>query len=90
MYAIFACVKNKNRAVGPPCLDPLSFGRDDQPEPTMLARRGIVQLFTTQDEAEAAIIATLDRGRSQGFTWHKNFEYVILKCQPPASGEEEQ
>jgi hypothetical protein len=80
MYAIFACVKNKNRAVDPPCLDPLSYGREGEPQPHLLLRRGRVQLFETYDEAEAELITSNDAAKAGGQEPYKNFDYVILKC----------
>jgi hypothetical protein len=89
MFAVFACVKNKNRALDVPCLDPLSYGRDFEPEPQLLLRRGRVQLFETYDDAESSLIRSKDAAKSNGHEPYKNFDYVFLKCQPPASGEGE-
>lgn len=89
MYAVFACQKNKNRAVDPPCLDPLSYGRDSEPEPHLLLRRGRVQLFESQAEARNALDVSIDWALSHGDEWPRKFSYTILECvdnQPPASG----
>jgi hypothetical protein len=88
MYAIFACQKNKSRAVDPPCLDPLSYGRDGEPEPHLLLRRGRVQLFETYDDAESSLISSNNAAKSNSREFYKNFDYVFLKCQPPASGKD--
>ena len=89
MYAIFACQKNKNRAVDTPCLDPLSYGRDGEPEPHLLLRRGRVSLFIDKDTAWNALTATKANARLRGYSWSDSFDYLILECQdnqPPASG----
>ena len=88
MYAIFACQKNKNRSLDVPCLDPLSYGRAGEPEPHLLLRRGRVQLFDTYDDAECALIRSNDAAKSNGQQPYRNFDYVFLKCQPPASGKD--
>jgi hypothetical protein len=76
MYAIFACQKNKSRAVDPPCLDPLSYGRDGEPQPHLLLRRGRVQLFESEAEAIDALQATID----STLAWTHEFNFLILKC----------
>ena len=90
MFAVFACVKNKNRSLDVPCLDPLSYGIGDEPDQKLLCRRGRVQLFDTEQEAEAAIGTTVVRAKMYGHKWTELFDFVILKCQPPASGEGKQ
>ena len=93
MYAIFACIKNKNRSVDPPCLDPLSYGRDSEPQPHLLLRRGRVQLFESEAEAKNRLRVTIENARAareSNATWLREFDFVILEChRPPASGEGE-
>jgi hypothetical protein len=84
MYAIFACQKNKNRAVDPPCLDPLSYGRDSEPQPHLLLRRGRVQLFETEAEAQNRLHVTIENALANDAKWPHEFGFVILECQPPA------
>lgn len=86
MYAIFACQKNKSRAVDPPCLDPLSYGRDGEPEPHLLLRRGRVQLFESETSANLALAESVNLALARGDGWPPSFDFVILECQPPASG----
>ena len=86
MYAIFACVKNKSRAVDQPCLDPLSYGREGEPEPHLLLRRGRVQLFASEAEAQNRLHVTIENALAADAKWPHEFGFVILECQPPASG----
>ena len=78
-YAVFCCVKNKHRAVDPPCLDPLAFGTEKEPSPDLLLRRGRVTLFESSEKAEQELDKTLrtDLGKS----FRKNFTFVILSCE---------
>lgn len=81
MYAIFACQKNKNRSVDPPCLDPLSYGRDGEPEPHLLLRRGRVSVFEDKEAAQAAMEATVIGLRElKAFDWLVQFDFVLLEC----------
>lgn len=92
MYAIFACQKNKNRAVDQPCLDPLSYGRGAEPQPHLLLRRGRVQLFADKATAENHLKVSIANALAKSAVWPKEFDFVILECtsnQPPASGEGE-
>ena len=75
-YAVFCCRKNKNRAIDPPCLDPLDFGKGDEPSQDLLLRRGRVALFTSREHAEAALWATGKSSRD----FVKNFSFYILEC----------
>jgi hypothetical protein len=77
-YAVFCCRKNKNRAVDPPCLDPLDFGIGEEPNPEVLLRRGRVGLFVSKEHAEGALRTTGKALAGQSFT--KDFEFVILEC----------
>ena len=77
-YAIFCCRKNKNRAIDPPCLDPLDFGIGDEPKPELLLRRGRVGMFFSKEHAEAALRATGKELAGQSFT--KDFDFTILEC----------
>ena len=82
-YAVFCCRKNKNRAVDPPCLDPLDFGKGDEPKPDLLLRRGRVALFATREHAEAALWAT----GTSSLEFAKNFSFLILECFDRTIGE---
>jgi hypothetical protein len=80
-YAVFCLPKNKNRAVDPPCLDPLDYGVGNEPDPHRLLRRGRVALFATAEEAEEALRATLLDGSSPELApWKKKFKFQILEC----------
>ena len=87
MFAVFACVKDKNRKLDVPCLDPLSWGMGDEPDQKLLCRRGRVQLFDTEQEAETAIGTTLVRAKMYGHKWTDLFDFVILQCQEPAKAD---
>jgi hypothetical protein len=80
MYAIFACQKKKNRAVDPPCLDPLSYGRYGEPEPLLLLRRGRVQLFASEAEAQNRLCVTIENALAADAKWPHEFDFVILEC----------
>ena len=75
-YAVFCCRKNKNRAIDPPCLDPLDFGKDEEPNQELLMRRGRVALFTSREDATAALWAT---GKALP-EFAKGFSFMILEC----------
>lgn len=77
-YAVFCCKKNKNRAIDPPCLDPLDFGKGEEPGQELLLRRGRVALFATREYAEAALWATGASSSAQEFV--KDFSFLILEC----------
>ena len=82
MYAVFCQHRNRNRAVDPPCLDPLDYGRDDEPYQDKLLRRGRVRLFATKDEAIAALN---ELGKGDGEKqFMKDFAFTILECVEPA------
>jgi hypothetical protein len=82
-YAVFCLPKEKNRAVDPPCLDPLDYGVGNEPGPHLLLRRGRVALFATVDDAADAIRATLEDGELT--TWKKKFKFQILECREVGS-----
>ena len=77
-YAVFCCRKKKNRAIDPPCLDPLDFGIGEEPNPELLLRRGRVGMFVSKEHAEGALRTTGKELAGQAFT--KDFEFVILEC----------
>ncbi len=77
-YAVFCCRKNKNRAIDPPCLDPLDFGIGKEPKPEVLLRRGRVGLFDSHQHAKDALNATGKELAGQAFV--KDFEFLILEC----------
>lgn len=77
-FAVFCCTKKKNRAIDPPCLDPLDFGIGDEPDMTLLLRRGRVGMFPTKNDAEEALRRT---GKAcKGQTWTKDFAFLVLEC----------
>ena len=86
MFAVFACEKDKNRKLDVPCLDPLSYGRDGEPEPHLLLRRGRVQLFVDKPTAENHLKVSVVSALAESAEWPKQFDFLILECQPPASG----
>lgn len=77
-FAVFCCQKKKNRAIDPPCLDPLDFGIGDEPERALLMRRGRVGMFPTKADAEAALTTTANACKGQ--PWTKEFAFVVLEC----------
>lgn len=77
-YAVFCSRKNNNRAIDKPCLDPLDFGKEPEPNPELLLRRGRVAIFPSREEAENALRATGKALAGQAFT--KNFSFIILEC----------
>lgn len=77
-YAVFCCQKKKNRAVDPPCLDPLDYGIGNEPNPELLLRRGRVGLLDSEEDARMALYATGKALAGQSFT--KDFEFLILEC----------
>lgn len=77
-FAVFVQPKKRNRAIDPPCLDPLSFGRGQEPTPHLLLRRGRVAVFDTNEHAEAALRRTCKE--TAGQPWQKQFDFVILEC----------
>ena len=77
-YAVFCFPKNKNRAIDPPCLDPLDFGQSGEPEMALLLRRGRVGTFATIEDAEHALRRT--GNACTGQAWTKEFAFVILEC----------
>ena len=78
-YAVFCLLKNNDRSVGDPCLDPLDYGRDGEPERDLLLRRGRVKLFDTRELAESAIAATVRE--CWGMEFVKRFKFVVLECE---------
>ena len=83
-YAIFACDRKKNRSVDKPCLDPLSYGKDYEPTPEYLLRRGRVELFVTKKEAEVALGISAKRMSDcdpLAFNnFQKSFAFLVMEC----------
>jgi hypothetical protein len=83
-YAIFACDRKKNRAIDKPCLDPLSYGKDDEPSPEYLLRRGRVELFASNKEADSAFSVSAKRMADCDPLAFKNFQksfsFLVLEC----------
>ena len=81
MWAVFCCLKHsQTRSIesGHPRLDPMDYGRGDEPEPTLLLRRKRVGLFPSEEAARAALTAT---GKAcKGQTWIKHYAFVVLEC----------
>ena len=78
-YAVFCVRKNHNRALDPPCMDPLDFGIGSEPDHHLLLRRGRVGLFDTEEEAISAMQATIKAAPS-GSKWLKTFSFMVVKC----------
>jgi hypothetical protein len=76
--AVFCCVKNKQRSIDPPCLDPLDFGIGNEPSPELLLRRGRVALFESREKAEQELEKTLKSEGAKGF--REKFSFIILPC----------
>lgn len=79
-WAIFCCPKNKNRSVDPPCLDPLSYGRGNEPDQHLLLRRGRVTLFNTEEEAIEALQKTCDQTPKDD-AWKAAFKWQFIECE---------
>jgi hypothetical protein len=77
-YAVFIQMRNKNRAVDQPCLDPLDFGIGNEPYQCQLLRRGRVGLFSTHDAAERALRRTCELNYGADFL--KRCAFLILPC----------
>jgi hypothetical protein len=78
MYAVFCIPKSKHRAIDGPCLDPLDYGQDKEPEPHLLLRRGRVGLFHEKQHAEEALRKTLAANHFPAFI--KRHTFVVLEC----------
>lgn len=78
MYAVFCIPKGKQRAIDAPCLDPLDYGKDNEPDPHRLLRRGRVGLFSTKEHAEDALRKTFEFNVLPEFT--KKHSFMILEC----------
>lgn len=78
-YAVFCLPKKKNRAIDPPCLDPLSYGRGNEPDPHKLLRRGRVALFPSKEHAEESLRRTLEE--DEGAPYRKDFAWTFLECE---------
>jgi len=79
-YAVFCISKNKNRSVDPPCLDPIDYGVGQEPEPSILLRRGRVALFESKELAEQALRDSIETNESLKANAKKQFDFVILEC----------
>lgn len=74
-YAVF-CLLNGDID---PCLEPLSYGRDGEPEPHLLLRRKRVGLFDTREAAEVALTLTLVA--CEGMEFVRRFKFIVLECE---------
>jgi hypothetical protein len=81
MWAVFCCLKHsqtRSLASGHPGLDPMDYGRGDEPEPELLLRRNRVGLFSSEAAAKAALTKT---GKAcSGQEWLKHYSFVVLEC----------
>lgn len=84
-YAVFIQPRRKNRAVDPPCLDPLDFGQGNEPYQNQLLRRGRVGLFTSKAEAEREIKRTCELNYGADFL--KDNAFLILECVNRSEGD---
>lgn len=78
-YAVFCLLKCNDHAHGDPCLEPLSYGRGDEPQPHLLLRRKRVSLFNTREAAEVALTITLVA--CEGMEFVRRFRFVVLECE---------
>jgi hypothetical protein len=78
-FAVFILRRDKNRQLDNPCLDPLSYGRESEPEPTRLLRRGRVQVFATTEAAEQALRDSMAGHEKEQFA--RNFKFQILEVE---------
>lgn len=56
----------------------LSYGHASEPSPDLLLRRGRATLFSSGDEAEAALLATFQAEDRQGNKWPSKFMFKIV------------
>ena len=78
-YAVFRMLKTNDSAHGDPCLEPLSYGRGDEPEPKLLLRRKRLGLFDTREAAEVALTLTL--AACEGMEFVRRFKFIVLECE---------
>jgi hypothetical protein len=62
-------------------MDPLSYGRDEDPTPHLLLRRGRVSLFASRAAATDAIHATLSDDAVRDCDWARKWSFVVLECE---------
>lgn len=58
---------------------PLAYGKDGQPDPTMLLSHRGATLFTTEDRAWDALRDTLTAATEQGHIWPANNHFGVIK-----------
>lgn len=87
-YIVMSANLPKNGA-SPKFFAPLSYGRNGEPSPEQLLRRGRATLFESQDEAIKAVNATLKRAKDEGALWPKKYAIYLCVCETPdATGSE--
>jgi hypothetical protein len=60
---------------------PLSYGKDDDPSPEQLLRRGRATMFASRSEASAAIHATIKVAMEEGATWPKKYGIYLIEVE---------
>jgi hypothetical protein len=64
---------------------PLSYGKDDEPSPEQLLRRGRATMFANRSEASAAIRATIKVATNEGATWPKQYGIYLIEVEDAPS-----
>ena len=77
-YAVFCMLKNDD-VWQDPSVEPLAYGRGEDPEPHLLLRRKRVSLFDTREAAEVALTVTLVA--CEGMEFVRRFRFVVLECE---------
>jgi hypothetical protein len=60
--------------------EPLSYGREDEPAPDRLLKRGRATVFSDSSAADTALTKTFLDADKDGLKWHKmlHFDFVEL------------
>ena len=74
-YIVLIC-RNDARGIG----EPADFGRDGEPEASLLMIRKRAAFFRDKTAAEAAIVRTLEYGAAMKMPWIKTFGFQIVRC----------
>ena len=62
-------------------MDPLSYGRSEEPTPHLLLRRGRVSLFASRAAATYAIHATPADDAARNCDWARKWSFVVVECE---------
>lgn len=71
----------KSKQIAEPFFTPLAYGRDGEPAPDHLLRRERASIFSTQEQAWAALKTTLREEQEQGSTWMNKFHYAVFEAE---------